>query len=140
MPKIRTAVIFGGKSPEYKVSLESVYSVLSHINRDKYYVIPVGITEEGDWYYYRGEYENILNDTWHRDKENLLSLALSGNHFKKGFLGLAFFPYYTEKTGKKVHCRESLKCREYQLSAAIPYHLLCAWIKTGLISWCMRQV
>ncbi len=89
MPKIRTAVIFGGKSPEYKVSLESVYSVLSHINRDKYYVIPVGITEEGDWYYYRGEYENILNDTWHRDKENLLSLALSGNHFKKGFLGLS---------------------------------------------------
>lgn len=37
-------VLFGGCSPEYAVSLQSAYSVLSHLDRKRYRPIPVGIT------------------------------------------------------------------------------------------------
>ena len=50
MCKKTIAVIFGGCSPEYEVSLQSAYSVLQHLDPQKYNVIPVGITRQGDWY------------------------------------------------------------------------------------------
>lgn len=59
------AVIFGGKSSEYGVSLQSAYSVLTQINKEKYDVLPIGITENGIWYHYTGDTEDLLQDTWH---------------------------------------------------------------------------
>ncbi|MCU6733475.1 D-alanine--D-serine ligase VanG [Diplocloster agilis] len=58
------AVLFGGNSNEYEVSLESAHAVITHLNREKYEVIPVGITREGGWYRFRGDAEKILADTW----------------------------------------------------------------------------
>lgn len=40
-------VLFGGCSPEYVVSLQSAYSVLRHMDRERYRPIPVGITQGG---------------------------------------------------------------------------------------------
>ena len=37
----RIAVLFGGNSNEYEVSLESAHAVITHLNREKYEVIPV---------------------------------------------------------------------------------------------------
>lgn len=45
--KKNIAVIFGGRSPEYFVSLQSAYSVITNIDHDKYNVIPIGVTLEG---------------------------------------------------------------------------------------------
>jgi D-alanine-D-alanine ligase len=47
--KIRVAVIFGGKGPEHAVSCMGGGNVLRAIERDKYDVIPVGITRDGRW-------------------------------------------------------------------------------------------
>jgi D-alanine--D-alanine ligase len=47
--KIRVAVIFGGRGPEHAVSCMGGGNMLGAINRDKYEVIPVGITREGSW-------------------------------------------------------------------------------------------
>ena len=55
MDKKRIAVIFGGNSTEYEVSLQSAFSVLENIDTDKYDVFPVGITRKGAWYHYTGE-------------------------------------------------------------------------------------
>ena len=49
MEKITVAVLFGGKSGEHEVSLQSAASILSAIDRAKYHVIPIGITKEGGW-------------------------------------------------------------------------------------------
>ena len=57
-------ILFGGKSTEYSISLQSAYSVLTNINHTKYTVLSLGITREGDWYLYTGKYENLLDDTW----------------------------------------------------------------------------
>lgn len=47
--KIRVAVVFGGKGPEHAVSCMGGGNVLGAIDRDRYEVIPVGITREGNW-------------------------------------------------------------------------------------------
>ena len=57
-------VLFGGCSPEYVVSLQSAYSVLRHMDRERYRPIPVGITQAGDWFLYTGKWEAIPAGTW----------------------------------------------------------------------------
>src|SRR5215469_351457 len=49
MKKLRVGVLFGGRSGEHEVSLLSAASVLKAINQDKYEVVPIGITKEGQW-------------------------------------------------------------------------------------------
>lgn len=48
-PKLKIGVIFGGRSGEHEVSLMSAQSVMGALDRDKYEVIPIGITKEGGW-------------------------------------------------------------------------------------------
>lgn len=65
--KKNIVVLFGGCSPEYPVSLKSAYAVLTHINAARYDVIPMGITKDGQWFRFYGDYEEIPEDTWHQN-------------------------------------------------------------------------
>jgi len=47
--KIRIGVIFGGRSAEHEVSLVSATSIINALDKNKYDVIPIGITPEGKW-------------------------------------------------------------------------------------------
>jgi D-alanine-D-alanine ligase len=47
--KPRVAVVFGGRSREHAVSCVSAGSVLAAIDRDRYDVVPIGITSDGRW-------------------------------------------------------------------------------------------
>lgn len=47
--KIRVGVILGGRSGEHEVSLVSAQSVMDAMDKEKYEVIPIGITKEGRW-------------------------------------------------------------------------------------------
>ncbi|HEX6504546.1 MAG TPA: D-alanine--D-alanine ligase family protein [Terriglobales bacterium] len=49
MKKLRVGVLFGGRSGEHEVSLLSAASVLNAIDKNKYEVVPIGITKEGRW-------------------------------------------------------------------------------------------
>jgi len=49
MKKIRVGVIFGGRSGEHEVSLRSAESIIKAIDRNKYDVVPIGITHQGRW-------------------------------------------------------------------------------------------
>jgi D-alanine-D-alanine ligase len=49
MKKLRVGILFGGRSGEHEVSLLSAASVLNAINKEKYEVVPIGITKEGRW-------------------------------------------------------------------------------------------
>lgn len=64
MGKKNIAVIFGGCSSEYKVSLESACSVIRNLNKSKYRPVLIGITEEGEWFHFTGDVKEIENDTW----------------------------------------------------------------------------
>ena len=88
MDKKRIAVIFGGCSTEYEVSLQSACSVLANLNLEKYEVIRIGITRQGDWYRYEGDLERIQKDTWYEDADHLIPAAVSQDRTKSALIEL----------------------------------------------------
>ena len=65
MSKLNVCVLFGGISPEHDVSLRSAESVLMNIDKEKYNIIPVGITKDGDWIRFGGtDYTMLPGDNW----------------------------------------------------------------------------
>ena len=49
MKKLRVGILFGGRSGEHDVSLLSAASVFNAIDKNRYEVVPIGITKEGHW-------------------------------------------------------------------------------------------
>lgn len=47
--KPRVAVVFGGRSGEHTISCATAAGVLDAIDRDRYDVVPIGITRQGQW-------------------------------------------------------------------------------------------
>lgn len=74
----RVAILFGGCSPEYEVSLHSAHAVLQNIDRRNYEPVMIGISQEGDWFHYTGPVENIDRDAW-QDKAVCSPAVMSAN-------------------------------------------------------------
>lgn len=70
--KIRVAILFGGKSAEHEVSLQSAKNIIDAIDKEKYDVVLVGIDKQGRW---------LLNDKstylLNADNPKLISLNKS---------------------------------------------------------------
>lgn len=64
MEKTVVAVLFGGCSTEYEVSLQSAFAVLNHLDARRYAALSVGITRQGEWLYYHGPLEKIADGSW----------------------------------------------------------------------------
>lgn len=77
MEKLTLLILFGGKSGEYEVSLSSAASILKNVDREKYVVETVGITKNGDWYYYNGDIESIKDGSWCADTARLCRAMIS---------------------------------------------------------------
>ncbi len=71
-------VIFGGRSSEYEVSLRSGASVIKNVPKDKYNVMTLGITKDGEWRYYTGGTDAIESGEWCKSKDTVPAL-LSAN-------------------------------------------------------------
>lgn len=48
--RIRVGIIFGGKSAEHEVSLQSAKNVIAAIDREKYEPVLIGIDKDGHWH------------------------------------------------------------------------------------------
>ncbi|MCB6898517.1 D-alanine--D-serine ligase VanG [bacterium 210917-DFI.7.65] len=64
MDKRTVAVLFGGCSSEYSVSLASAQAVVQHMDRERYTPVLIGISRSGAWLHYTGPVERIAEDTW----------------------------------------------------------------------------
>ncbi len=70
MNKTKTiAVLFGGCSPEYSVSLESAAGMLRALDRSRYTPVMVGITQAGEWLHFTGNIDMIAADSWQNDPD-----------------------------------------------------------------------
>ncbi len=49
MAKQRVAVLLGGRSGEHEVSITSARSVMSALDRDRWEVVPIGVSKSGAW-------------------------------------------------------------------------------------------
>lgn len=83
--KQKIAVLFGGCSSEYEVSLQSAYNVLNSFPTDKYEPVMLGITKTGDWYYFSGETKKIPDDTWHNEND-CCPVAVSPNRSEQSII------------------------------------------------------
>ncbi|MFC3995192.1 D-alanine--D-alanine ligase family protein [Nocardiopsis sediminis] len=57
--RIRVAVVFGGRSSEHEISCVTAGGVMSVIDTDRYEIVPVGITREGNWVLTSGDTERL---------------------------------------------------------------------------------
>ena len=71
MKKLNVCVLFGGVSPEHAVSLRSAESVLNNMDKEKYNIFPVGITQEGRWYLFGScDYSLLPGGNWESCPDN----------------------------------------------------------------------
>ena len=70
MKKLRIAVLFGGRSGEHDVSLMSARSVISALDPQRYEVIQIGITLNGNWL----TGDNVLESFENKDVSKLRSV------------------------------------------------------------------
>lgn len=72
MAKIRVGIVFGGRSAEHEVALQSAKSIIAAIDKTKYDLVLIGIDKQGRWY---------LNDAshylLHEESPKLIQLARS---------------------------------------------------------------
>ncbi|KEO85155.1 D-alanine--D-alanine ligase [Tumebacillus flagellatus] len=57
--KIRVGVVFGGKSGEHEVSINSAQSVIENLNQDVFEIFPIGIDKQGVWHAGLGAYNAL---------------------------------------------------------------------------------
>ncbi len=67
MTKKKLAVLFGGQSSEHIVSCMSAANVIEQIDTDKYDLLLIGITEEGNWLK-ADSIEDIRSEAWRKSR------------------------------------------------------------------------
>lgn len=70
MSKKNILIVFGGKSSEHEVSRNSAFSIINNINKDNYNIYTLGITKEGEWILFSGDYKNITDGSWENHPDN----------------------------------------------------------------------
>ncbi len=73
----KICVIFGGQSPEHDISRISVTSVIENLDKTKYELYIIGITKDGEWFLYTGDYKNIKDGAWEKDTVNKKKAIIS---------------------------------------------------------------
>jgi len=89
MRRLNIAILFGGCSPEYSVSLQSAYSVIKHMDTEKFIPVLIGISPNGSWYHFNGDLEKIASDTW-CNPSDCVPVTISPD--RKAHTMLAFHP------------------------------------------------
>ena len=84
MEKIKVAVLFGGQSTERAVSLQSACAVLHAMKGTRFEAVPVGITREGRWFWYRGPLDAVGEGAW--EKEECAPVTLTPDASVHGLL------------------------------------------------------
>jgi len=70
---IRLGILFGGRSGEHEISLMSATSVIKAIDKEKFTLVLIGITKEGNWLLYDGPVEKIEDGSWQQVAEAALA-------------------------------------------------------------------
>lgn len=72
---MKLAVLFGGISSEHDISCLSAASILRNLDKTKYEIYPVGITQEGQWYYCPScDADRVENGEWERMTDKVPAL------------------------------------------------------------------
>ncbi len=84
MSKLSICVCFGGVSSEHSVSLVSAKTVIANLDTNKYDIHMIGITEKGEWKYFDGSLEDIIN--FDKEADRYLPAIISPDRENRGIL------------------------------------------------------
>ena len=84
--KKTVALIFGGEGYERHISELSAYNLFAMIDKSKYDLLKIGITDKGEWYFYGGGAEKIKSGEWRFDATHLSPTFPTLLCGKSGFL------------------------------------------------------
>lgn len=70
--KTKLGIVFGGQSGEHEVSRVSAVNVMRAVDQDKYDITVIGITKEGKWKIYNGDWDKIVDGSWEADSSNIV--------------------------------------------------------------------
>lgn len=79
-------IIFGGVSSEHDISCLSATSVIRNIPKEKYNVVMLGITKQGEMFVFDGDFNNIENDCWLGDRSKLKKAVISTDRSDRGII------------------------------------------------------
>lgn len=94
MIKLNVVLLFGGPSSEHEISCATAAGVMGAIDRDKYNLIPVGVTKAGDWIAVEDDAEK-----WALRKGHLASVTPNGTKVK---FAVSRELFVTDADGKKT--------------------------------------
>jgi D-alanine-D-alanine ligase len=86
--KIRVGILFGGKSAEHEVSLQSAKNVAYAIDKDKYEVFLIGIDKSGQWFlpnqshFLSGEGRSKVIKLTNKNRQNITFIPEGGGVLK----------------------------------------------------------
>lgn len=66
MRKLTVVVLFGGQSSEHEVSCVWAADMIAVLDEEKYDVLPVGITKDGNWRICHGSVDAIREGRWEK--------------------------------------------------------------------------
>ncbi len=96
MKKLTIGLFFGGRSAEHEVSVISALQAYKHLDKEKYDVIPIYISKQGE-YFTNPKFLDIKN---YKDVNSLLfasaQIVLGRKNSKPGFLRHGMFKQFTE--------------------------------------------
>ncbi|HMQ00873.1 MAG TPA: D-alanine--D-alanine ligase family protein [Cyclobacteriaceae bacterium] len=70
MKKTKVALLYGGRSVEHGVSINSAKNIFTYIDKNLFEVIPIGITKNGQWFHTKAVDKNM-------DSGDVLSISLN---------------------------------------------------------------
>jgi D-alanine-D-alanine ligase len=137
MEKLKVAIIFGGRSGEHEVSLVSATSVIKAMDRAKYEVIEIGITEDGRWLEGEGCLEKFKKKDFSDLDEVLLSTRVDNPNRPdivfpvlhgpfgedgtiQGLLEMLQIPYVGCNTLASSTAMDKLQCKAIWEAAGLP--------------------
>ncbi len=85
MKKLRLGVLFGGASSEHEISCISAKGILGSIDKEKYDIIMLGITKDGEWFLFHDDIDLLPDDKWLHSK-SLKRAYISPDSYIKGIM------------------------------------------------------
>lgn len=79
-------IIFGGVSTEHDISCISATSVIRNFPKDKYNVVMLGITKQGEMFLYEGDFNELEEDGWLKDASKLKKAIISTDRTDRGII------------------------------------------------------
>lgn len=117
----KVLLIYGGKSPEHDVSIDSANAIKNNIDNKKYILDSIYITKDNKWLHNNEQIDNIINFINKYDVVFPIIHGINGEDGKlQGMLDLFDIKYIGSNCGSSYICMDKIRTKEILSNYDIP--------------------